>query len=52
MKELIKHNNAINLYYLNLLRIVMLRPYKVILIRGNSVGSNTPIFNVLLLGYF
>jgi hypothetical protein len=34
MKEVIKQGNAINLYYLNLSGMVMLRPVRVILSSG------------------
>jgi hypothetical protein len=52
MKDLIKHDNAINLYYLNLLGTVMLRPRNVILVGGDGVGSATPTFDAPPPGCF
>jgi hypothetical protein len=48
----VKQGNLINLYYLNLLGIVMLRPYEVNLDRGNKVASRTVTFDTLPLDYF
>jgi hypothetical protein len=47
MEEVIKHDNAINLYYLNLIGIVMLRPREVNLDGGDEAASGTATFNTL-----
>jgi hypothetical protein len=52
IEEVIKHNNAIILYYLNLLGRVMLRPREVNLDRGNRVASETTAFDTRPLDYF